>query len=133
MGKPITRIVWISLCGVWFLGCATKDQILPQDGPTMKEVYDRHFHLSGADDSTDSGPVEWEPASRSVRADLIGYTRTAADEISNRFPILPNPLLVMYVFPHLAGPGGNPVPGYATSFPLYERVEYALPGEVEGW
>ncbi len=38
----------------------------------------------------------------------------------------------MYVFPHLAGPESVPVPGYATRFPLYERVEYALPGEVPG-
>ena len=46
------------------------------------------------------------------------------------FPRLPNPSLVMYVFPHLAGAERTPVPGYATTFPLYERVEYALPGEV---
>jgi conjugative transfer region lipoprotein (TIGR03751 family) len=38
--------------------------------------------------------------------------------------------LVMYVFPHLAGAERVPVPGYATTFPLYERIEYALPGEV---
>ena len=38
----------------------------------------------------------------------------------------------MYVFPHLAGTERVPVPGYATTFPLYERIEYALPGEVPG-
>ena len=36
----------------------------------------------------------------------------------------------MYVFPHLAGSERVPVPGYATTFTLYERVEYAMPGEV---
>jgi len=36
----------------------------------------------------------------------------------------------MYVFPHLAGEAHAPVPGYATAFPMYEQVEYALPGEV---
>jgi conjugative transfer region lipoprotein (TIGR03751 family) len=36
----------------------------------------------------------------------------------------------MFVFPHLAGEAGVPVPGYATTFPMYERAEYALPGEV---
>jgi hypothetical protein len=36
----------------------------------------------------------------------------------------------MYVFPHLASDERVPVPGYVTSFPMYERVEYALPGEV---
>ena len=36
----------------------------------------------------------------------------------------------MFVFPHLAEREGVPVPGYATTFPMYERVEYALPGEI---
>ncbi|MDX1656612.1 MAG: TIGR03751 family conjugal transfer lipoprotein, partial [Candidatus Competibacteraceae bacterium] len=62
-------------------------------------------------------------------ADLDGWLRSAADEIEARFPTVPNPTLVLYVFPHL-GPHGVPVPGYATAFPLYETVEYALPGEV---
>ena len=35
----------------------------------------------------------------------------------------------MLVFPHLAK-GRYPVPGYATVFPMYESVHYALPGEV---
>jgi hypothetical protein len=38
---------WISLALALasLLGCAggTKEDILPQDGPTMKEVYDGHF------------------------------------------------------------------------------------------
>ena len=39
------------------------------------------------------------------------------------------PDLVMYVFPHLAGTDPVPVPGYSTVFPLYQRVQYAMPGE----
>ena len=57
------------------------------------------------------------------------YTRTAQNEIYRQFHRLPNPDLVMYVFPHLAGTGSVPVPGYSTVFPLYQRVQYALPGE----
>ncbi|MGH7395628.1 MAG: TIGR03751 family conjugal transfer lipoprotein, partial [Candidatus Methylomirabilales bacterium] len=53
----------------------------------------------------------------------------AHTEIEALFPALPNPQLVLYVYPHL-GEDGAPVPGYATAFPLYERVEYALPGEA---
>ena len=62
---------------------------------------------------------------------LHGYTRTAHDELDTTFPRLPNPTLVLYVFPHLAGAERAPVPGYVTTFPMYEQVEYALPGEVE--
>ena len=71
--------------------------------------------------------------SRAINAgeeNLHGYTRDAFNELDVSFPRLPNPSLVMYVFPHLAGAERTPVPGYATTFPLYERVEYALPGEV---
>jgi len=51
------------------------------------------------------------------------------DAVLQRFQRVPNPDLVMYVFPHLAR-GRYPVPGYYTAFPLYETVEYALPGEL---
>jgi conjugative transfer region lipoprotein (TIGR03751 family) len=47
-----------------------------------------------------------------------------------RFARVPNPDLVMVVYPHLAK-GKYPIPGYVTVFPMYETVEYALPGEVE--
>ncbi|KPB13112.1 Conjugal transfer protein [Pseudomonas syringae pv. syringae] len=57
------------------------------------------------------------------------YTRTAANEIHNLFPRLPNPDLVLYVYPHLSGTEQAPVPGYSTVFPFYRRVQYALPGE----
>ena len=57
------------------------------------------------------------------------YWHTARNEMSSQFPRLPNPDLVMYVFPHLVGAGSVPVPGYSTVFPFYERVQYAMPGE----
>lgn len=56
------------------------------------------------------------------------YSRTQENEIQQTFPRLPNPDMVMYVFPHLAG-GNTPVPGYSTVFPFYSQVQYALPGE----
>ena len=100
----------------------------------MQEIYEEHFgalrnhSIEGARgalrDGSDARLVK--PA----ELDLAGYTRTAYTEIDALFPRLPNPSLVMYVFPHLAGSESVPVPGYATTFPLYERVEYALPGEV---
>jgi conjugative transfer region lipoprotein (TIGR03751 family) len=47
-----------------------------------------------------------------------------------RFARVPNPDLVMVVYPHLSR-GKYPVPGYLTVFPMYEQTQYALPGEVE--
>ena len=61
--------------------------------------------------------------------DAPGYTRTAANELELLFPRLPNPDIYIYVPAHLATELRIPVPGYTTAVPLYDRVEYALPGE----
>lgn len=110
-----------------FGGCAGKDELLPQDGPTMREVYDGHFRRGGQPSAGAGEFGRWL-----ARPGLEGYTREAATEIERQFPRLPNPDLVMYVFPHLSD-NGYPVPGYSTVIPMYETVEYALPGEKEGW
>jgi conjugative transfer region lipoprotein (TIGR03751 family) len=112
-------------------GCAsTKEAVLPQDGPTMKAIYERHIDEMNM---RDPQVVRRELGNRPLmtgEADLQGYSRQAFNEIDVLFPRLPNPTLVMYVFPHLSGDTHAPVPGYATAFPMYEQVEYALPGEV---
>ncbi|SFV89211.1 putative lipoprotein [hydrothermal vent metagenome] len=58
-----------------------------------------------------------------------GFIRTQARELETNFPKLSNPILNMFVYPHLTR-GGNPVPGYTTNFNLYERDHYALPAEI---
>ncbi len=119
-------VLWTSL-----VGCASdKDRILPTHGPTMQAIYTRHFSDIGLQ-LTES--LRRHVATRPIQdddMDLAGYTRDAYNELNLHFPRLPNPTLVLYVYPHLAGSARVPVPGYATTFSLYERVEYALPGEV---
>ena len=124
--RTLTLIVLISLSA-----CAgNKDTILPLDGADMKTIYAEHFNDIGM---RDTSSVRKELKARPLNTDeidLAGYTRDAFSELDSHFPRLPNPTLVMYVFPHLAGMERVPVPGYATTFPLYRQVEYALPGEV---
>jgi conjugative transfer region lipoprotein (TIGR03751 family) len=110
-------------------GCAsTMEAVLPQDGPAMKQIYEEHVQKVGRQDPL---VVRRELGNRAVLSEQAeGYVRDARNEIDTRFPRLPNPTLVMFVFPHLAGKEGTPVPGYATTFPMFERVEYALPGEA---
>ena len=55
---------------------------------------------------------------------------SAVEPMRQRFARLPNPDLVMVVFPHLSE-GKYPVPGYVTVFPMYQQTQYALPGEVQ--
>ena len=123
------RIGVLASISLVLAGCAsTKESILPQDGPAMKQIYEEHVQKMGRQDPL---VLRQELGNRPVLSEQAeGYVRGAQNEIDTRFPRLPNPTLVMFVFPHLAGEEGVPVPGYATTFPMYERVEYALPGEV---
>jgi conjugative transfer region lipoprotein (TIGR03751 family) len=120
-------------------GCATrKEKLLPHGESTMLDVWTAN--TAGGLTSVRPSRVLIDaraslrrpltPADRDASAaDTEHYTRTAANEIERLFVRLPNPDLVMYVFPHLAGEHPVPVPGYSTVFPLYESVQYALPGE----
>lgn len=127
-------------------GCATsQDKLMPVDEATTMADLWRQGGQSA--DSAASSTQNTHPRLQEIRHTLrrplpddqqgLGpyhpYTRHVENEIRSQFPRLPNPDLVMYVFPHLAGsPEGEqvPVPGYSTVFPLYERVQYAQPGEV---
>lgn len=130
----------VSMIGL-LSGCAIgdKESILPQDGPTMKEVYQRHFSKPSGDAAESvlsasikpyrpevalAQPQEQTPSS-------TPYTQSAKQSLQEQFPRLKNPTLIMYVFPHLSRDGQTPVPGYATGFSFYETIEFALPGEAE--
>lgn len=127
------QLSWISvlvLLGM-LVGCASKNP-LPKDMASMAEIYDTHFQEVRAKrmELKDAR----ERISRPLKKqglDLDGYTREAHNEIQSIFPELPNPTLVMYLYPHLAE-NGTPVPGYSTMFTMYDKTHYALPGEVGG-
>jgi len=145
--KILNTVILISL---FLNGCATgsKDSVLPQDGPSMKQVYEGHFNGErvGQNNTEDTEnkisdrnnilvkSKQFISHRNDIETDLSGYTRTAHNEIQQIFPRLRNKTLVMYVFPHLSKRERHPVPGYSTAFTLYKQVEYALPGELaEGY
>jgi len=122
-----TRATALLLASLLSACATTKDDVLPQGGPTMKQIYERHMDQMGQAASGAAGrPSIRRPSPR--KKYLAGFTRAAADEIEQLFPLLPNPQIVLYVFPHLSREGA-PVPGYATAFPLYKVDQYAMPGE----
>jgi conjugative transfer region lipoprotein (TIGR03751 family) len=141
------RRIWIEaaalLAVVLLGGCATsKDELLPHSEHTMLDVWNQETG-GGLGNGAGGGQAArqlldarqalrrplTEGAVQGAPADNTTNTRTAANEIHRQFHRLPNPDLVMYVFPHLAGTDPVPVPGYTTVFPLYQRVRYAMPGE----
>jgi conjugative transfer region lipoprotein (TIGR03751 family) len=127
-------------------GCATsKEKLLPHGDSTMLDVWNQETGGSAGSSAGIGGSgqaarqlldarqglrrPQTEGDMRAAPAANAAYTRTAANEIYRQFHRLPNPDLVMFVYPHLAGTDPVPVPGYTTVFPLYQRVRYAMPGE----
>lgn len=139
MQRISTEILVTLLVVALLAGCATsKEQLLPHGEHTMLDIWDQE---TGGSSSGGRTARQLLDARQQLRRPLTRddqqaapvanatYTRTAASEIYRQFHRLPNPDLVMYVFPHLAGSDPVPVPGYTTVFPLYQRVQYAMPGE----
>ena len=88
----------------------------------MEEIYEAHF-VSLAYDENDFVFLH-------DRADSSHLSESVVENIEQTFPTLKNPFLVMYVYPNLDAEDGTPIPGYWTTFPMYEQIEFALPGEV---
>ncbi len=117
---------------IFLTACTTSGNAIPQGGPTMAQVYEEAMQHSNGE-ALQAMRQNIKPlagAAYNGATNLSPYTRTADNEINNLFPVLPNPPLVMYVYPHLAGIDEAPIPGYATAFPLYNQLHYALPGEI---
>ncbi|MGQ7245135.1 TIGR03751 family conjugal transfer lipoprotein [Salinicola sp. V024] len=121
-------------------GCATsKPELMPTNGMTMQELWEQGSTVGGESHHTGSlgqravddarGALRRPIGDGEMRAEQTRYTRDAANEIYSQFSRLPNPDLVMFVYPHLAGGESVPVPGYSTVFPLYNKPQYAMPGE----
>lgn len=139
------RLTWtnsVALLSIAFLlgGCATskKKLLLHDSGTTILDIWNTETGGAGSNQASRLLMDARQPLRRPLTqteaqtfpAEQTRYTRMASNEIYRQFQRLPNPDLVMYVFPHLAGTDPVPVPGYTTVFPLYQRVQYALPGEL---
>jgi conjugative transfer region lipoprotein (TIGR03751 family) len=113
-------------------GCATsQEELLPAGDTTMQEIWQQHAgHSNSERRLLDARSELRRPLDSAGMVDeQLRYSRDVGNEIYSQFRRLPNPDLVMYVFPHLAGSEQVPVPGYSTVFPFYQRVQYAMPGE----
>jgi len=96
-----------------------------QEGPTTLDLY----RSGGANDENSHMTTE-------LKGELLepiryeNYTRDAGNELDQLFHRLPNPRILIYVYPHLATSDNAPIPGYTTAINLYAKDEYALPHEV---
>ena len=109
-------------------GCATsKEELLPAGDQTMLEIWQGQAGGGSARSAATARDTLRRPLTETEQQDAAqtdrSYSRTQESEIS-----LPNPDMVLYVFPHRAE-GNSPVPGYSTVFSFYSQTQYAMPGE----
>lgn len=129
-------LISMVLSTLFLSGCSSMmSSKMPKGSVSMQRAY--NDAIDGTNDSSGSGSIKQvrnKVASlKQQPVNYTGYTSTEQNQIDSQFPMLPNPSVVMYVYPHEAGMGNNltPVPGYSTVFPLYQHVYYAMPGEVD--
>ena len=109
---------------------------MPAGSASMAQTYNSAINGSDENSTTGDGSITQVRSQvkslNSVVPNYVDYTQTQENQINNLFPLLPNPNVVMYVYPHLAGTGNIqvPIPGYSTAFPLYTQFNYAMPGEI---
>jgi conjugative transfer region lipoprotein (TIGR03751 family) len=113
-------------------GCNASSTIHDPTYTDMRAIYDEETGANG------KGVTGFDAAREAVKRsycpspwerDYSAYSRTAQNEIDFLFTRLPNPVIYMYIDPHLTGDEGIPVPGYTTAFPMYDREHWALPDE----
>ncbi|WP_428775697.1 hypothetical protein [Vibrio sp.] len=120
------------LCAL-LLGCSSsdgvskKDQIIPPSDATMKEVFDSKGR---PEESTGNQVMQVlrRPANQNELA-LDAYQTNGINHKPS-FRRLPNPTLYIYFAPSLSKDGGMPIPAWMSEFKMYDRDQYALPGEL---
>ena len=120
----ITLIMLITGCGTTV---GKKEQIIPPSELSMKDVYDKHgTGVSGA--SQTAKLVVSRPAN-GTELSLDAYQQNRLNERPT-FRKLPNPTIYIYFAPTLSKDGRMPIPAWMTEFQMYDKDEYALPGEL---
>lgn len=127
MHKPkiISKVIWINSLVILLTACSSSDRkqtVFGDSLPTIKQVYQQQLSQEVAD------KIDNLRAIQDKHGDLQGDSLISYRHLRQQFPRLPNPALLLYVYPHLT-PAGTPVPGYYTVFPFYREQQYALPGD----
>ncbi|EPD8538452.1 TIGR03751 family conjugal transfer lipoprotein, partial [Escherichia coli] len=102
------RLLFVMSVALVLSGCATsKEELLPAGEQTMLELWQGKTAGGGQRHALAARETLRRPLTvteqQGMNAEAYSYSRTQESEISQQFPRLPNPDMVMYVFPHLAG------------------------------
>lgn len=114
------------LLGDLFACVGHKHSITSDPLPTMKDLYQQQYGIHTSEIASEKSAV-----TRDIKTGKDDWNPTIRNELQNldqAFRYLPNPILTMYIFPHLTD-AGTPVPGYTTFFKFYEADQVGLPSE----
>lgn len=122
-----TILMWLCIL-ISLIGCSSmRGNVVPKTEPTMEQVYDS----MGRTKTSDHHPLNTRGADLTTIRESINPAKTLNTTVGvNTFRKLPNPDLTLYVYPHLAGNAGIPIPGYSTVFNAYEHDHYELSQET---
>lgn len=102
---------------------------MPVPNDNMQTVYERHMQSVGKQKLQQSRSFLRRDMQEGD-IDLSDYVRTEKNQLQSKFRFLPNPTMYMFVAPHLSTKDKVPVPGYITEFKMWEKDQYAMPGEL---
>lgn len=116
-------------------GCSGAGTIHKENHRNMLDLYDSKTRRYTREDGAEKRvrPTLPESGCNETNAqdvDLEAYTRNVENELKVTFQHLPNPMIFLYMDPHLAEEAGVPIPGYTTAFNLYTHDQWALPYEL---
>ncbi len=119
MTLPIVYRIQIALLAVLVSGCGSspKKVIFDKDNPTMESILQGNAKESLT-----------YPDKAHGRDESLAYNGTNHPN-QNVFRELDNPTLFLYIEPHVTK-GGTYLPGMTVPYKQYNKVEFALPGEL---
>lgn len=100
---------------------------VPESGLTVEQIYSQVT----ADNNHDLKRDKTRVGRYRHKVNFSGYTRTAKNETESLFKPMENPMVPIYIYPHIAQIGDEQIakPGYTTAFFLFKRNHFALNSE----
>lgn len=135
MKKLLTILALIALSGCSSTQPNDKDRYadspIPESSKSMDEIY-REIGSGGGFNGTSTydATEALTPKRKPTWEELSVEPYTLNNTVKTEFRKLDNPTLYIYYPPSLTKEDRVPRPGWMTEFKMYDKDEYALPGEV---
>lgn len=134
--QAVIKAIILVACSIMMTACSSsKDTIIPNDGVPIEDVYYGNVEpqtdgKAPSETKSGVGKQEWVVKRHATAKELDKNPYVLHSTLTPAFKRLENPTLYIFSFPYLTDNGRVPVPAYISEMKMFEREEYALPGEV---